>query len=375
MKNLEATFQIVTPMFLGGADHQATTIRPSSIKGALRFWWRALNWSKHPNLQELHKEEARLFGAAASDNDGGGQGVFLMRVESSATKPANFTPQAGVQYLLGMGLYDFKKGLIRDALQEKQNFTLHLLFRPNTPEDDIKQINNALKAFELLGGLGSRTRHGFGSVAGTNLMNLEEYKKSVKDLLKTITAQGEPPFTAFSVKTRVDISITGGDALKLLDAVGREQQMYRSYGRFDSNKNKRIVTGDQEPEQNFEDDHNLILNSIKNNIKPTKPPERAIFGLPHNYFFSSIKEGRKQADLNYEKARRASPLFLHIHPLIDGSFIAVHILMPAKFLPNDAKITVDGTKVNPNPNWQVIHTYLNRPNFDAKGTIHGERNV
>ncbi|WP_373691017.1 RAMP superfamily CRISPR-associated protein [Endozoicomonas sp. ONNA2] len=33
-------------MFLGDARSDAWTekIRPSSLKGALRFWWRALNW-------------------------------------------------------------------------------------------------------------------------------------------------------------------------------------------------------------------------------------------------------------------------------------------------------------------------------------------
>lgn len=40
---ITATFEIVTPMFLGDADQKATSIRPTAIKGALRFWWRALN--------------------------------------------------------------------------------------------------------------------------------------------------------------------------------------------------------------------------------------------------------------------------------------------------------------------------------------------
>ena len=87
-ETLEATFRIVTPMFLGGADQESDTgIRPPSVKGALRFWWRALNWGRfraetetdEAALGDLHKEEARLFGSAADDN-GGGQGTFLLRV-------------------------------------------------------------------------------------------------------------------------------------------------------------------------------------------------------------------------------------------------------------------------------------------------------
>jgi hypothetical protein len=44
MKTLQATYRIVTPMFIGDAEQKATDLRPPSIKGALRFWWRALNW-------------------------------------------------------------------------------------------------------------------------------------------------------------------------------------------------------------------------------------------------------------------------------------------------------------------------------------------
>ena len=41
-------YRIVTPMFLGGENQQAdaTQFRNASFKGALRFWWRVLNWLK-----------------------------------------------------------------------------------------------------------------------------------------------------------------------------------------------------------------------------------------------------------------------------------------------------------------------------------------
>ncbi len=43
MTVITATYRVVTPMFIGDADQKATSLRPPSIKGALRFWWRALN--------------------------------------------------------------------------------------------------------------------------------------------------------------------------------------------------------------------------------------------------------------------------------------------------------------------------------------------
>lgn len=41
METLTFTCKIITPMFLAGADGQTPELRAASIKGALRFWWRA----------------------------------------------------------------------------------------------------------------------------------------------------------------------------------------------------------------------------------------------------------------------------------------------------------------------------------------------
>ena len=46
METIEATFKVVTPMFMSGADQSQAELRTASIKGALRFWWRALAWER-----------------------------------------------------------------------------------------------------------------------------------------------------------------------------------------------------------------------------------------------------------------------------------------------------------------------------------------
>lgn len=41
---LQATYRLVTPMFLGGADqNNCAELRAPSIKGALRFWYRTID--------------------------------------------------------------------------------------------------------------------------------------------------------------------------------------------------------------------------------------------------------------------------------------------------------------------------------------------
>jgi CRISPR-associated protein Cmr1 len=392
MKTLKATFQIVTPMFLGGADHVAQSIRPASVKGALRFWWRALNWSRLLKqnaddevqaLRSLHAEEARLFGIAAGDS-AGGQGIFMMQVHAATVKATSQpfeTLDNGKVYLLGMGLAKYESAarevrLTRNALAAKGVFEIKCLFRPSVNEPDFLQIRETLLMFGLLGALGSRARHGMGSLAMTDWSEkqalpktVEEYKVLIKSVLGSAQAKTEPPFTAFSGLSRIDFSQTHADVAKLLSLIGTEQQLYRSYGQ------KGIVSG-KPSERNFSDDHDLVLKAT-NGERIDKAPKRIVFGLPHNYFFSSSKD---KADINYSADgksddRRASPLMLHIHPVGD-MFVAVHTLLPAKFLPDLGKIRIKArvtSSVEPKPDWGVLHTYLNRfmLNGGTGETIHG----
>ena len=384
MKNTcTATFRIVTPMFLGGADHKATDIRPASIKGALRFWWRALNWPRILNetsgdevlaLRSLHAEEARLFGHAAHDG-GGGQGIFLMDVaQQKIREDDSFKDMSGAQlYLLGMGLGSFKAGnhTLRAALTGE--FTLQLLFRPTCAPQDKASVLDALYLFGLLGSLGSRARHGMGSVSLMDWSGDErktpltatDYIAAVDTLLPPPSAS-LPPFTAFSKLTRIDLSAKGKDPMALLTLVGNELQLYRSFGQNGKVQNKPAV-------KNFKADHDLIYEATTGKTIE-RAPQRAVFGLPHNYFFSSSKG---KADVNYAPdkntdGRRASPLLLHIHALNDRDFLAVHCLMPAQFLPQGAKIRIKAksiSHVDPQVDWKVLETYLNR--FKDKQTIYG----
>ncbi len=73
-EDITAKFRIVTPMFVSGLDPKVPELRPPSIKGALRFWWRALEWGRClrqagdqtvAGLRLLHRLEAELFGSAS----------------------------------------------------------------------------------------------------------------------------------------------------------------------------------------------------------------------------------------------------------------------------------------------------------------------
>ena len=62
MKAITFECETITPMFLTGADGRTPELRPPSIKGAMRFWWRAMNG--HLPLDKLKEEESKIFGAS-----------------------------------------------------------------------------------------------------------------------------------------------------------------------------------------------------------------------------------------------------------------------------------------------------------------------
>ncbi len=67
-------------MFLAGADGKTPELRPPSIKGLMRFWWRAMNG--HLPLEELKKEEGKIFGTS---DEKIGRSKFNIRIKKQPT--------------------------------------------------------------------------------------------------------------------------------------------------------------------------------------------------------------------------------------------------------------------------------------------------
>ena len=377
-----AQYRIVTPMFLGGEGHQADEkqFRNASLKGALRFWWRALNWGqalKDANgntemaLRSLHTREGHLFGQASDGKDSQQSQVYLQSELQGAKlkNPGKGLEQIG--YLLGQGLFHFRDGILREYL-EGGRLDLTLQFKPGATADTIASVKSAAIALGLFGGLGSRARKGLGSLAIETMghqgqamqrfTTLESVQAFIDSLDFSVT--GDVPLTALSQGSRIDVSLTDTTALGALAKVDEEMQMYRSYGK-DGKVNGKGAR------RNFVLDHDLAMDASQGKTI-SHLPKRGVFGLPHNYFFSSTKG---KADMTTEgQGRRASPLFIHVHALENKQFAAIQTLLPAVFLRNDMRVEIKtgrGTQSLPSPNvdYAVIHDYLN--GFGQRKTLKG----
>lgn len=364
---VRATYSCVTPLFCGGPDPKEAELRLSSFKGVLRYWWRALAWSRlRGDLREIGRRERQLFGGPGEDGCSKVSMRLVVEREGNRLNPPDILQTIlnsnqtleGANYL-GYGLVatpsrTTRPGqLVRGALAGVV-FRIDMRVDPRVEDADLQLLLDALKAIGLLGGMGARSRRGFGSLVLERLTCQEdagaereewqppqdpvELEQAIAALPVSGAPDRLPEYTAFSPRSRVVI-VTGEPKehpLRLLDRIGREMLRYRSWGR-----NGRVLGNASE--RRFADDHDLMLQPEE----AKSHPRRIAFGLPHNYFFSSLSTERNRSvrpDPASGIDRRASPLFIHIHRCGDTP-AGVLTFLPARFLPAGTSISVNGTPV------------------------------
>ena len=170
MRPLEFTLKTITPMFMAGADGKTFELRPPSIKGLMRFWWRAMNG--HLSLEELRRQEAEIFGGSGKNQ---GKSKVNLRVSDGRPTFISYSPVPHKPAKFSL-----------QSIQPGHNFKCHLTFR------DISYQERAVSSFKLsllLGGFGKRSRRGFGSVR-INKINDEifDFDYSINSVLNLLNS-------------------------------------------------------------------------------------------------------------------------------------------------------------------------------------------
>lgn len=166
MSQLKLTLETLTPMFLGGADPLGDPeLRPSSLRGVMRFWFRALHAGVQgsDNLNALRNAESDVFGNTEKGSP------VVVRLQGTP-RPEEFHSKAtGVRYLF----WSVIRGR-RRCFPAGARFTLTLQTRLGLR--DPKPLERALASLWLLtrlGGMGARSRRGAGSL---QVVGLQEVK-------------------------------------------------------------------------------------------------------------------------------------------------------------------------------------------------------
>lgn len=203
---LELDLKVVTPMF-GGSDTPGEVdpdlpVRGSTVRGHLRFWWRACVGHTFESAADLFAEEARLWGTTVKEQSPGGPSAVEIEVETQDPQQIKIRPCAYYQdrpgkapelrWLisdttnrdgskgdpydpLGYALFPFRgemknKRVIRQPseMAEGVSFRLRIFRSPSKSSlDDAslrRQVEAAVWAWITFGGIGARTRRGCGTL-------------------------------------------------------------------------------------------------------------------------------------------------------------------------------------------------------------------
>jgi len=291
VNKLKAKFTITTPMFLSGSNQKLAELRAASLKGAIRFWWRALQAQK--DIKTLKEKENRLFGSTEQQAS---VQIYLTDINIKTKEQNRWKPNQWEAYA-GYGLIETTNTDKREFIVPKSSFTLNLVSKTEIDQS----VKNAVIALGLLGGLGGRTRKGWGSLTLESFNgwskpeDIESFNKAILDLNLPV-AKNLPKYTAFSDETAI------------------------VFGKI---KDSNVAA------------HRFLAEKYKESINNSWPKsEREQFGLPR---------------ANNNK-RRASPLFLHVHSLSSGKAIPIVSFLPAQFLPSQPQ---------PDGNYKHIQAFLN----------------
>lgn len=164
-KDISLDLKTITPI-LGGASETRTVdtenpVRVPSIRGALRFWWRALHGYRYATPSELAQKEAELWGRAGDERGGRSRvDISLKLVQSPEVDPLNIDMRAKDAYALWPARGNERNNIApAPRLKPGLVFSLHL----RAPQDAQEDLIQTLRAWILFGGYGSRTRRGCGS--------------------------------------------------------------------------------------------------------------------------------------------------------------------------------------------------------------------
>lgn len=363
MERLSFKLQVVTPLFMSGADQRKAELRPPSIRGALRFWFRALagpvlsyDW------RAVQQAEALLFGSTDQSS------CWFLRVrpfDRKASSIASFPPPLAY---LGYGPIGYEKSSKRYVAQRvyyPPGSSCQLEVGCFERDSSLAQLLGVtFWVWGHLGGLGSRVRRGFGAISlqpETESVLIWSYRQSINDpqrLAQELQNGLEEACVVFAEKlpevlrrNYPDLGIRPRPVSEFFTLDKRSAELYVGQKVFKDWQQALAAVGtalmgfrrERPP------DYGIVRQFITSSGTPPQGTlERTRFGLPLNFYFkneeakpsvTAIREweqGGRQFREQYD--RRASPLMIRVMPLQGQSCCIALLHSKAEFLPAGTKL-------------------------------------
>ncbi len=356
--DISVRVEVVTPILGGGSEirtiDEVDVIRAATVRGHLRFWWRALHAQNYEAPEELYRGESELWGRAATEN--GGRSAIDVRAE---VEHAGGTDDSDIR------LYDSRDGKATPGAyalwpargETRTNTSSAPRRKPGTrfrltlvaPPDRETEVRNVVRAWLLFGGYGSRTRRGLGSFTVVDDPNGWLPPSATRE---AITALLRHDVFASPGKSVTDVPGLGGAALHASKAErdpikawttaldwlkefrqgtsGQPGDRAREPGTGKSQPQRPSISNWPEADKIRRIKGKTSAHSPVHNATPVWP--RAGFGLPViGQFQTKARDGSRFDEPgpfelrwrsgNVEHDRLASPLIVKALPLADGTWV------------------------------------------------------
>jgi CRISPR-associated protein Cmr1 len=394
MHRIELELTTITPAFIGTSDPaNRAEWAAKSVRGHLRWWLRAvLGGELGGRADEVRAREAAIFGSNAQKSavkiiarpfavvgsrdpaDGSPRNETELASDWGATNPAvrarlrlsrgSSNPIGYLGY--GPIIYDRdKKDTVYSRARIRPGQSLRLLVQWSGAPNYLDSLQKALWCWLNLGGIGGRSRRGFGSLAFSKVIaihgngalfepiqTLEQFEHELHTRLTSAVVTSPPAeWSHFTSDTRIYVSTL---AFRLweeaLMAAGAWLIAFRR--RYGLSSDERVAVRNRDY---------VWLNSPSSG----GVPDRAGFGLPLPFGKGDLvagwrdpKKGRRDSREHDETGRRASPLLIHVARFgADHHLVLTH--MPARLVPNGAEIHFHGNRNVPTPEQDgIVRAFL-----------------
>lgn len=365
-------YELLTPLFGGGVEanvvDEDNPIRGTSVRGQLRFWWRATRGGRFGgSLEKMKAAEDAIWGAAAKEHQGGKrplpvQVAIYLDNAGSPVKPfihernrhgqlkPTPNPQSGVPAYAAFPLQrtdeEIAAGKEPYTVQKGVTFTLRLDFHEDYRED----VETAIWAWETFGGIGARTRRGFGAIYCSSIRengkvkslptddcNTAALKKSIKNRLKTITGKWPEDVPHLSPKIFLEVVDTGGDS------IGAWNWLITALRQFRQSREGNQYGPTHWPEAN------AVRSAVRKPVSSKSPNigtkfPRAQLGLPILFHFPQERNLQDATLTGKKKERMASRLILRPLSCGRGRGVGLAAVLISPIVP-DGGVVLDGKPV------------------------------
>ncbi|MCA9942349.1 MAG: type III-B CRISPR module RAMP protein Cmr1 [Anaerolineales bacterium] len=400
-------YKLITPLYGGGVKagevDTVTPIRGTAVRGQLRFWWRAIRGGQFDgNLAKMKEKEDEIWGSASTPSqvslvisypdENSKQGSAFEAVDEHGRSKPIGDPASTTGYAT-FPLRDKEQNIL-----EGISFVLNISFSETISEE----VRAALWAWEHFGGIGARTRRGFGALECTQvdengetlpltLFTVANVKQKLIEEFEThckgINFPDNIPYLPADLDQRIKIKRFSGDSstntwIKLVQALQTFRQE-RPQNRVQEGNRTFIRPGrNRWPEPDAIRDKVDEMDKV-NKVKPrhrkypkplysggiSKAP-RAAFGLPILFEFKGEGTMPKVTLKGEKHDRFASPLILRPLACRDGKYVGLALILSGSDVSNlPSDLILEGVSNSP-----PIKSKLTQPEADQIAAKHSSYN-